>query len=385
MANQSCTDLAEHASRACLAESRLPPSAIDSVIFGNVCQSSKDTAYLARHVCLRIGIPETTPAMSVNRMCGSGLQSVVSAAMEIAVGQSHVVLAGGAENMSLAPFTLHGPRYGVRRASDMLVGDVLWDTLTDYHINVNMAVTAENLAKRFNIGREECDIYALRSQVQWRLAQENGLFKKELVAVPFKDMKGKTGVLETDEHPRETSMEALGKLKPAFQKGGVVKKVARLFQLVGINDGAAALIVASEELVRKAGIHPLARIVGFAVTGCDPSIMGIGPVSAITRLMQAVDPNMVGCDVNKYCDLIEVNEAFAAQYLAVEKALNLERTKTNINGGAIAIGHPVGASGSRILGHLAHRLSEASPQKMRAVGSACIGGGQGMAVLLESI
>nr|VZI52431.1 unnamed protein product [Spirometra erinaceieuropaei] len=158
-----------------------------------------------------------------------------------------------------------------------------------------------------------------------------------------------------------------------------------IFVFQGINDGAAALIVASEEVVRKAGIHPLARIVGFAVTGCDPSIMGIGPVSAITRLMQAVDPNMVGCDVNRYCDLIEVNEAFAAQYLAVEKALKLERTKTNINGGAIAIGHPVGASGSRILGHLAHRLSEASSQKMRAVGAACIGGGQGMAVLLESV
>jgi len=370
--DKSCTDLAELAAKDVIDSVKLNPELIDSVVFGNVIQSNVDTAYLARHVGLRCKVPVKSPAFTVNRMCGSGFQAIVSGAQEILCGDHNICLVGGSENMSEAPFVVRNARFGTKLGFDYKFEDVLWSSLIDKHTNTPMGITAENLAAKYGITRQQCDDYALSSQQRWKKANDSKVFQSEMTPVVIKSKKGDK-IFSTDEHPRETTLESLAKLPPVFKKDGVVTAGTAS----GVCDGAGALLLASEQAVAKHNLKPLARIVAYASSGCDPVIMGIGPVMAIKKLLDASKMNL------NQIDLVEVNEAFAAQYLAVEKELGLDRAKTNLNGGAISIGHPVGASGARIMAHLTHELHRT--QKKMALGSACIGGGQGIAVLIERV
>ncbi|ORX47397.1 thiolase [Hesseltinella vesiculosa] len=366
------------AARAALAD--LPEQVnVDSVIFGNVTHTDVAGPYLARHVGHRAGLPVHVPALTVNRLCGSGLQSVVNGAHEIIVGDSDIVLAGGAENMSLSPFVLSGQsRWGNKLGVDLSLRDSLWATLTDQYPHpvtqpTAMGITAENLAEKHNLTKAECDEFALLSQNRYEAAFKAGIFKDEVVGVEVKGRKG-TEVVDADEHPRlGLTLEQVTKMKPVFKKNGVTSAA----NASGINDGAAALVLASEDAVKKYNLKPLARVVSWQASAVEPSLMGLGPVPAIQGALQKANLTL------DQMDLVEVNEAFAAQYIAVEKELGLDRAKTNVNGGAIALGHPLGASGARILTHLSHALQRT--QSKYAVGSACIGGGQGVAVILERV
>ena len=369
----SANDLAVHAAKAALAASGVKAEDVGHVIVGNVQQTSADAIYCARHVGLKAGLPITTPALTVNRLCGSGFQAVISAAEQILLGDADVVLAAGTENMSQAPHVLRGGREGFAFGKAPALEDSLWSSLTDSYCNTPMAVTAENLAARYGISREQCDQYALMSQQRWAAAHEARRFADEIVAYDLVSKKG-TVSFAADEHARpQTTIEALAKLGPVFKKDGVVTAG----NASGICDGAAALVVASGDWARAQGLTPLARLVQWGVAGVDPSIMGIGPAPAIRACL-----DRAGMTLDQI-DLVEVNEAFAAQYLAVEKELGLDRAKTNVDGGAIALGHPLGASGARITAHLTHALRQRSLRY--AIGSACIGGGQGLAVLLEAL
>ncbi|KAI8579010.1 hypothetical protein K450DRAFT_244546 [Umbelopsis ramanniana AG] len=372
----SAAELGGLASKAVL--SSLPANTpISSTIMGNVLQTDTAGAYLARHIGHRAGLPFEVPALTVNRLCGSGFQSVINGVHEILLGESEIVLAGGAENMSKAPYVVDGDktRWGTRYGVDLKMEDSLSAVLVDqYPSPTPMGITSENLASKYNITREQCDEFALLSQQRYAKAASQGIFEREIIPVEVKGKKGPETV-SVDEHPRpQSTAESLAKLKPVFKRDGGVTTAGNAS---GINDGAAAIIVASEEAVNKYGLTPLARIVSWQSSGVDPSIMGIGPVPAIQGALKRAN---LGLD---QMDLIEVNEAFAAQYLAVEKELGLDRSKTNRNGGAIAIGHPLGASGARILTHLTHELHRTNSKL--AVGSACIGGGQGIAVVLERV
>lgn len=368
----TAVDLTEFAARAALAAGKVQPETVDSVIVGNVIQSSSDAVYLARHVGLRVGIPKETPALSLNRLCGSGFQSIVSGCQDICVKDAEVVLCGGTENMSQAPFCVRNARFGTKLGSDLKLEDSLWAGLTDQHVQLPMAITAENLAAKYQISREDCDKYALQSQQRWKAANDAGCFNNEMVPIEVKTRKGKQ-TMQVDEHARpQTTLEQLSKLPPVFKKQGTVTAG----NASGICDGAGVVIIASEDAVKKHNFTPLARVVGYFVSGCDPSIMGIGPVSAINGALKKTGLSL------KDMDLVEVNEAFAPQYLAVEKSLGLDPSKTNVNGGAIALGHPLAASGSRITAHLVHELRRRGGKY--AVGSACIGGGQGIAVIIQS-
>jgi acetyl-CoA acyltransferase 2 len=372
LTNVSATQLGVVAAKAAL--QGIDPALVDQVYFGNVIASSPDAAYLARHVALQSGCPVDTPSLTLNRLCGSGLETVIQAAKAIRLEEAQVVLAGGSENMSQAPLQVGGAavRWGTALGKGLVLQDALWQGLTDAHAGIPMGQTAENLATDYNISREQSDAYALRSQEKWQAAHAAGVFDAELAPVPYQDAKRKPQVLETDQHPRPTSTaETLAKLPPVF--GGVVTAA----NASGICDGAGALLVASEAACVQHGWTPLARIASYAVTGCDPTRMGIGPVTAIQRALAVTDTRLA--DV----DRVEINEAFAPQVLACAQALDLDMTKTNIHGGAIALGHPLGASGSRILAHLAHGLVAAPPEHQTYVGAACIGGGQGVAVVLE--
>ncbi len=369
----SANDLAVHAAKAALAASGVKAEDVGHVIVGNVQQTSADAIYCARHVGLKAGLPITTPALTVNRLCGSGFQAVISAAEQILLGDADVVLAAGTENMSQAPHVLRGGREGFAFGKAPALEDSLWSSLTDSYCNTPMAVTAENLAAKYGISREQCDQYALMSQQRWAAAHEARRFADEIVAYDLVSKKG-TVSFAADEHARpQTTLEALAKLGPVFKKDGVVTAG----NASGICDGAAALVVASGDWARAQGLTPLARVVQWGVAGVDPSIMGIGPAPAIRACL-----DRAGLTLDQI-DLLEVNEAFAAQYLAVEKELGLDRAKTNVDGGAIALGHPLGASGARITAHLTHALRQRSLRY--AIGSACIGGGQGLAVLLEAL
>jgi acetyl-CoA acyltransferase 2 len=369
---KSATDLAEIAARAALKSASIGPEHVDHVIFGNVIQSSKDAAYLARHVGLRIGLPQETPAVTINRLCGSGFQAVIDAALQILAGDSHVVIAGGTENMSQAPFAVRGTRFGVPLGQSVEFEDTLWQGLTDQHIKTPMGITAETLGAKYGVTRKDADEYALKSQSRWRLANNAGYFKAEIEPVKLKGKKGEES-FEVDEHPREATIEGLSKLPAVFKKDGLVTAG----NASGVADGAAALVVASEGAVQKHHLQPLARILGWQVVGCDPSIMGIGPVEAIRKLT-----TKTGIPLEKV-DIIELNEAFAPQALAVQRELKLETDKLNLSGGAIALGHPLAASGARISAHLVHELRRRNAQY--GIGSACIGGGQGIAVLFERV
>ncbi|XP_068107477.1 3-ketoacyl-CoA thiolase, mitochondrial [Hyperolius riggenbachi] len=371
--DHTATDLGEIAAKAALAAGNVAPDAIDSVIFGNVAQTSTDAIYLTRHIGLRVGIPVPVPALTVNRLCGSGFQSVVNGCQEIALRESEIVMCGGAESMSQSPYAVRNIRFGTKLGVDLKMEDTLWSGLTDSHIKTPMAITAENLAEKYGISREECDSYSFQTQQRWKAAQDAGYFTAEMAPIDIKSKKGPTK-MEQDEHPRpQTTQEQMAKLPPVFKKNGVVTAG----NASGICDGAGVLIIASEEAVTKHKLTPLARIVAYHAAGCDPNIMGIGPVPAITEALKKAGLGL------KDMDLVEVNEAFAAQYLSVEKVLGLDREKTNVNGGAIALGHPLAASGSRITSHLAHELRRRGGKY--AVGSACIGGGQGIAVILENV
>jgi acetyl-CoA C-acetyltransferase/acetyl-CoA acyltransferase 2 len=369
----SATDLAVNAAKAALVDANVSVEDIGHVIFGNVQQTSADAIYLARHVGLKAGLPITTPALTVNRLCGSGFQAVINGAEQILLGETECVLVGGTENMSQAPHVIRGARDGYAFGRAPALEDSLAAALTDSYCNTPMAITAENLATKYGLTREDCDRYALVSQQRWAAAAEAGAFNDELTTVEIAGKKGSV-VFSRDEHPRpQTTLETLAKLSPAFKKDGVVTAG----NASGINDGAGALVLASADFARARGLKPLARLVQWGVAAVEPSIMGIGPVPAIRAALERA-----GTTLDRV-DLVEVNEAFAAQYLAVEKELGLDRNKTNLDGGAIAIGHPLGASGARITAHLVHALRRRNLNT--AVGSACIGGGQGLAVVIERI
>lgn len=368
----SATVLGQHAAEAALAAGNVDPATVDSSVFGNVIQSANDAAYISRHIALKAGVPVTTPALTVNRLCGSGFQAIVTAAQEIQLGESDIVLCGGSENMSQAPYALRDARFGTRLGLDLKLEDTLWQGLTDFHVKLPMGVTGENLAEKYNITREECDEFALLSQKRWAQAQENGRFVEEIVSVPVKGKKGPEE-FKVDEHPKPNStIESLAKLPAVFKKDGTITAA----NASGICDGAAALIAVSEKALKEHNLTPLARIVSYAVSGVEPSIMGIGPVPAIKAALKSASKSL------QDMKLIEVNEAFAPQFLAVQKELELDMDKTNVNGGAIALGHPVGTSGARITGHLVHELRRKGDDY--AIGSACIGGGQGIAIVLEN-
>jgi acetyl-CoA acyltransferase 2 len=367
----SAIDLGVVAAKAALAEGKVDPSVVDHVVFGNVSQTSPDALYMARHVGLKSGVPIPVPALTVNRLCGSGFQAVVSGAHEILAGDAEIVLTGGGENMSQAPFAARGIRFGVKFGKSPELEDTLWSSLYDPYAGCAMANTAENLAEKYGITREQCDEYGLRSQQAWAAAHAAGRFAAELSPVEIKGRKGPES-FDTDEHPRpDASVEKMAKLPPVFKKDGTVTAG----NASGICDGAGAIVLASGEAVKKHGLTPLARLVQWGVAGVDPKIMGIGPVPAIKAAMDRSGLSLASID------LVEINEAFAPQYLACERELELDRSKVNVDGGAIALGHPLAASGARITAHLVHELRRRAGKY--AVGSACIGGGQGIALVIE--
>lgn len=372
--NVSASKLQTIAAISALKDANISPDKIDSVIIGNIMSSSQsDGGFLPRHVSLNAGIPIGTPALGVNRLCGSGFQSIASGAQDILVGAAKVSLTGGTENMSQAPFVVRNVRFGATLGASYAFEDSLWMGLTDTHCKLPMALTAEKLGEKYEITRQQVDDFALASQQKWFKAHEAGAFKAEIAPVPIK-VKGKEVQFEVDEHPRpKTTIEGLAKLPTLFKKDGLVSAGTAS----GICDGASAVILASEEAVKEYNLTPLARLVAFSSVGVDPTIMGIGPVPAIENSLK-----LAGWSKNDL-DLIEINEAFAAQTLACAKALDLDPSKLNVNGGAIALGHPLGASGSRITAHLVHEMRRQGLK--RSVGSACIGGGQGIALLLEAV
>ena len=367
----TATELGVIAARAAFEQAKISPQEINHVIFGNAQQTSSDAIYLARHIGLKAGIPLSVPALAVNRICGSGFQSIVTGAQFLLLGEANFVLAGGTENMSQAPHVVRGARWGTPLGQGKME-DSLWSALTDSYCDFSMALTAENLAVRYGISREAADQFAYESQMKTNAAQEQGLLSEEIVQVEIKDGKGKA-LLEKDEHPRpETTMEGLAKLKPVFKKDGIVTAG----NASGISDGAAAIVLTSAEIAKERGLKPLGQILSWGIVGCEPDIMGIGPAPAIQMALKRA-----GLTLDQM-DLIEVNEAFAPQYLAVEKELGLDRKKVNVNGGAIAIGHPLGASGTRITVTLLYELRRRGARY--GVGSACIGGGQGIALVVEN-
>ncbi|XP_046661280.1 3-ketoacyl-CoA thiolase, mitochondrial-like [Homalodisca vitripennis] len=370
----SALELQEVAAKSALTSANIKPEIVDSVVIGNVlANTSSDSIFLPRHLLLRCGISLDKPALGVNRLCGSGFQAVVNGAQNILCGDSQVVLTGGVDNMSQAPHAVRNIRFGVPLGSTPELEDTLWVGLTDTYCKLPMALTAEKLASQYKISRGEVDQFALRSQTLWKKAHDAGVFKAELAPVTVVQKK-KEVVVDVDEHPKpQTTLEVLGKLPLVFKKDGVVTAGSAS----GICDGAGAVVLASEEACKQHGLTPLARLVGYSVVGVEPSIMGIGPAPAIQNLLKAA-----GKSLNDI-DLVEINEAFGAQTLACQKELKLDIEKLNLNGGAIALGHPLAASGARITGHLVHELRRRKAKL--GIGSACIGGGQGIALLLESV
>ena len=365
-------ELGAIAARGALQKSGLSADAVDDVVFGNVLQTSADAHYGARHVALKAGIPIEVPALTVNRLCGSGLQAAISGAQHIQLGEADVVLTGGAESMSQAPHVVRGLRGGLKLGQGKLE-DSLYECLLDPMCGLFMAQTAENCAAHYQISREEQDRYAVRSQHCAADAWQAGRFADEVVPVEIKTRKSTT-VVDRDDHLRvDTTLESLARLPAAFSKEGTVTAG----NASGIVDGAAALILASREAVERHGLTPLARLQSWAAVGVDPAMMGMGPAPAIRKLLDRASATLADID------LFEINEAFAAQYLAVEKELGLERARVNVNGGAIALGHPLGMTGTRLLLTLVLELRRRGEK--RGVASACIGGGQGIAALVDVV
>ena len=368
------SDLTTVAAKAAIERAAIEATDIDSAIFGNVLYTTADSAYFARHVALKSGCREESSALTLNRLCGSGFQSVVSGAQEIMLGDSSVCLVGGADSMSQAPHVAR-VRWGVPLGKTPQLEDVLWSALTDSYVGLPMAETAENLAEKYELDRSCVDEFALRSQQLARDAWAQGAFKDEIVAVPVRNAKTKKiEMFEKDEHMRpESTLEALTKLKPVFRENGVVTAG----NASGIGDGAGALVISSAAYASERGIKPLGRLVSWGIAGVDPKIMGIGPVPASRKALAKAGLSLDDMD------LIEVNEAFAPQACAVERELRIPREKLNRQGGAIALSHPLAASGARITAHLLHTLR--AEGKRYGLGSACIGGGQGIALIVEAI
>lgn len=368
----SAIELGAIAAHAALERSGVAPEAIDHTVMGNALQTSGDAIYGARHVALKAGVPIDKPALTVNRLCGSGIQSIISSAQMIQLDEAHTALAGGMESMSQAPHVIRGARWGLKLGEGKLE-DSLMVALLDTHCGYYMAQTAENLARNHDISRDAQDEYALMSQQRAAAAWEAGRFADEVVPVEIKGRKGTT-LFERDDHLRpDTTREVLAKLKPAFSKDGFVTAG----NASGIVDGAAAVVLADADTTRKLEARPLGRIVSWGIAGVPPEIMGIGPVPATRNALAAAGLSL------KDIDLVEVNEAFAGQYLAVEKELGLDRERTNVNGGAIALGHPLGASGTRLVLTLLLELRRSG--KKYGLATACIGGGQGIAMIVEAV
>jgi acetyl-CoA C-acetyltransferase len=348
----------------------LSPQQVENVILGNVLQAGLGQN-TARQVLIYAGIPHEVPAMTINKVCASGLRSISLAAQIIKAGDADIIVAGGMENMSASPFALPKARWGYRMGDDKIVDimikDGLWDAFNQYH----MGITAENVAERWKLTREELDQFSLASQTKAEAAIKSGRFKDEIVPVVIKDKKGEK-LFDTDEHPRfGTTLEALSKLKPSFKKDGVVTAG----NASGINDGAAAAVVMSADKAKELGIKPLCRIASYASAGVEPAIMGTGPIPASRKALAKA-----GWKVQDL-DLIEANEAFASQAVVVNKEMGWDISRVNVNGGAIAIGHPIGASGARILTTLIHEMIKRDARK--GIATLCIGGGQGCAVTIE--
>jgi len=371
MKGLSATDLGVIAAEAAVAEAGADLADYDHVAFGNVLQTSADALYLARHVGLRAGLPQRTPAITLNRLCGSGFQGVITGAEQILTGQAELVLTGGSESMSQAPYVQRGTRWGTPLGRSPKMEDMLWESLTDTYCNTPMAMTAENIAERYSVSQEEVDTFSLASQHRWGAAQEAGHFDAEIAPVTIKSRKGDR-VIRVDEHPRpQTTMEGLAKLPKVFKKDGVIHAGAAS----GICDGGGALVLSSASYAEAKGLTPLARLVSWGVTGCDPTVMGLGPVESSKLALKRAGLTLDDMD------LIEINEAFAPQVLGCAKALEIDPARVNACGGAIALGHPLAASGARITAHLIHALKRRGGGF--GLGSACIGGGQGIAVIVK--
>lgn len=373
LSSLSAAEIGGNAVRAAVERAGIAPTAVDEVIFGNVLQAGLGQN-LARQAAMLGGLPAETPSLTINKVCGSGLKTVNMAAQAILCGDAEIVVAGGAESMSNAPYLLDqkvrwGMRMGDGKLIDVMIKDGLWCAFNDYH----MGVTAENVAAKYNVTREEQDRVAYESQMKAVKAIDSGAFKKEIIPVCIKGKKGDT-IIDTDEYPkRDTAMDKLTGLKPAFKKDGTVTAG----NASGINDGAAAIVLMSAEKAKQLGIRPLAKIRGYGSGGVDPSVMGMGPVPATRKALAKAGLTIADMD------LIEANEAFAAQFIAVGRELGFVSDRVNINGGAIALGHPIGASGARILVTLVHALERR--QAKVGLATLCIGGGQGVATIIERI
>jgi acetyl-CoA acetyltransferase family protein len=365
-------DLTVSAARAALAQAKVSPEEIQHVVIGNVIPATGDAAYTPRHIGLKVGIPQAVPALGINRLCGSGFQVIVEAYHQMLAGDARLVLVGGVENMSMTPYIFRGGRWGTRMGHQPLT-DLLMESLHDSYSDTPMAITAENLAVQYGISREQTDAFALRSQRHFAQALAEGRFKEEITPFETTDRKGNKMTLERDEHPKpDSTPEALAKLKPVFKKDGLVTAA----NASGIVDGAAVMVVTTESEAKRRGAKPLGRLVSYGIVGCDPKIMGIGPAPAARQALERAGMKL------EQMDLIEVNEAFAAQALAVQKELGIPEEKFNVNGGAIAVGHPLAASGTRITQHMLYELRRR--HKRYGLVSACIGGGQGIALVIEA-
>ena len=370
----TATDLGVFSAEAALDAAGVDPADVGHVFYGNALQTSADAIYLARHVGLRAGVPREAGALTVNRLCGSGFQAIVSGAQEILLGGTGLALCGGTESMSQAPHVVRGARWGALRLGPAGQGfeDSLWEALLDSHCGLTMAQTAEGLAERYSVTRQEADRVALDSQLRAKAAWDAGRYDAEVAPVTVRTRKGEKR-FEVDEHMRpDTTMEGLARLRPYFRKDGLVTAG----NASGIGDGAASVVIADRRWAETNGAEPIGRLVSWGFAGVDPAIMGLGPAPAARAAL-----NRAGLSLGDM-DLVEINEAFAAQYKSVEKELGLDPGSTNVDGGAIAITHPLAASGARITLHLLHELRRRGARY--GLGAACIGGGQGGAVVVEA-
>ena len=371
---QSATDLGVIAAKGALERAKVDPAWIDHTVFGNVVQTSADAIYLARHVGLKAGVPKEKPALTLNRLCGSGQEAIITGARMILGGEADFVLAGGAESMSQAPHVVRGARWGIGFGATTQFEDMLWSALVDSYNGLPMAITAENLAEQYHVTREEQDRFALLSQQRAKDAWDQGRMREEIVPVPVKNRKGNVTQFANDESMRpETTLEGLAKLPARFKKDGTVTAG----NASGIVDGAAAIVVTTMDKAKERGLVPLGRLVSWGTAGVDPNVMGIGPAPAIRIALKKAGLTLADMD------LVEVNEAFDGQVLAVVKELGIDMERFNVNGGAIAIGHPLGATGARLTLTILYELRRRG--KRYGVASMCIGGGQGIAAVVEAM
>lgn len=371
LANLSAVDLGVIAAKEAIKRAGINPSDINETIVGNIL-SAGEGQNIARQISIHSGIPETSPAMTINKLCGSGLRAVSMAAQFIMLGDADIILAGGTESMSTAPYLLEKARFGYKMGHQEVIDSMIKDGLTDAFNNYHMGITAENIAEQWEITRKEQDEFALNSQLKTEKAQKEGKFKDEIVPVEIPQRKGDPILFDTDEFPKQgLSIEKLAKLRPAFKKDGTVTAA----NASGINDGAAMLIVMSKEKADELGLKPMAKIISYGNAALDPKIMGYGPVPATKAALLKAN-----LDIGDM-DLIEANEAFASQSIAVARDLKLDPAKVNVNGGAIALGHPIGASGARILTTLLYEMKRTDAKK--GLATLCIGGGQGTSLIVE--